>query len=326
MLRWQHMDLATPFPDAIDAFLIACDASNKSERTKRWYRANLLEFTKWLTEKGITATLADLEPGLVNAYLVHRRTRSTRTGRRASVSALRADAMTLKVFANWLAKEELLCDRNGASVLRRVSLPRHSDEAVRRNLKDAELERIIDSTTHPRDRALIVLLAGCGLRLNEARELRLGDLDWNERTLRVRGATSKSRRDRLVDVPADVAGVLHRYVREHRVGDRRDDAPLFTTRSGKGFTLDGFGKLFTKIKQRSGIADFSAHLLRHTWATNFRRAGSGDLFDLQEQGGWKRLEMVRRYAKQRPREERLHAPSPLGVLGSKSLTKGLKVG
>jgi hypothetical protein len=174
---------------------------------------------------------------------------------------------------------------------------------------------------HPRERALIVLLAGCGLRLNEARELRLGDLDWNERTLRVRGETSKSRRDRLVDVPADVAAVLHRYARDHRAGERSDDAPLFTTRSGKAFTLDGFGKVFTKIKERSGIVDFSAHLLRHTWATNFRRAGSGDIFDLQEQGGWKRLEMVRRYTKQRPREERLRAPSPLGVLAGKSLTQ-----
>ncbi len=36
--------------------------------------------------------------------------------------------------------------------------------------------------------------------------------------------------------------------------------------------------------------------------------------------------MVRRYAKQRPREERLRAPSLLGVLGEKSLTRGLKVG
>jgi integrase len=162
--------------------------------------------------------------------------------------------------------------------------------------------------------------------LNEARELRLGDLDFGERTLRVRGETSKSRRDRLVDVPADVALVLHRYVRDHRKGERSDDAPLFTTRSGVGFTVDGFGKVFTKFKERSGIVDFSAHLLRHTWATNFRRAGSGDIFDLQEQGGWKRLDMVRRYAKQRPREERLRAPSPLAVLGGTPLRSARKVG
>ncbi len=123
MLRWRDMALTTPLHDAIAAFLIACDASNKSQRTKRWYRANLAEFTSWLRANGAAQTLASLEPGLVNAYLVHRKLRTTRYGRRPSASALRADAMTLKVFANWLAAEELLADQRGASVLRRRPAP-----------------------------------------------------------------------------------------------------------------------------------------------------------------------------------------------------------
>lgn len=56
-----------------------------------------------------------------------------------------------------------------------------------------------------------------------------------------------------------------------------------------------------------------AHRLRHTWATNYRRVGAGDIFDLQDEGGWKDLEMVRRYS-HRPMDERLRGPSPLGVL------------
>ena len=49
-------------------------------------------------------------------------------------------------------------------------------------------------------------------------------------------------------------------------------------------------ELFERISDNSGVG-FSAHILRHTWATNCRLAGM-DLLTLKEQGGWSRWEMV----------------------------------
>jgi hypothetical protein len=51
-------------------------------------------------------------------------------------------------------------------------------------------------------------------------------------------------------------------------------------------------------------------MLRHTWATNFHRSGSGSKFDMQVEGGWTTGRMVERYCKARPFEERRKAPSP----------------
>jgi hypothetical protein len=51
-------------------------------------------------------------------------------------------------------------------------------------------------------------------------------------------------------------------------------------------------------------------MLRHTWATNFHRSGSGSRFDMQVEGGWTTGRMVERYCKARPFEERRKAPSP----------------
>src|SRR5206468_11971745 len=68
--------------------------------------------------------------------------------------------------------------------------------------------------------------------------------------------------------------------------------------------------LVERLNVRTGIRDLSAHILRHTWATNFHRSGSGSKFDMQVEGGWTTGRMVERYCKARPFEERRKAPSP----------------
>ena len=70
--------------------------------------------------------------------------------------------------------------------------------------------------------------------------------------------------------------------------------PLFPTHEGRQFEYSGFAKLFQRIGDRAGVGRFSAHLLRHTWATRFMGNG-GDLLTLKRQGGWSESEMVERY-------------------------------
>jgi integrase len=70
----------------------------------------------------------------------------------------------------------------------------------------------------------------------------------------------------------------------------------------------------------TGIDDLCAHMLRHTWATNYHRSASGSRFDLQAEGGWRTGRMVERYTKSRPFEERRRGPSPLTAF--REATKG----
>jgi integrase len=76
----------------------------------------------------------------------------------------------------------------------------------------------------------------------------------------------------------------------------------------------GMGQIFRRIGRRSGLRQFSAHICRHTWATEYRRREAGDLYDLQAEGGWRDLGMVRRYAHQLPLAERRRGPSPMDAL------------
>ena len=81
-------------------------------------------------------------------------------------------------------------------------------------------------------------------------------------------------------------------------------------RQGRPLTGTAIRRLFDRLKVRTGIRDLCAHMLRHTWATNYNRSRTGSTFDLQVEGGWTTARMVDRYCKVRPLAERRRAPSP----------------
>ena len=247
----------------------------------------------------------DVEPGIVNAYL----------DRRTAVSAQTAHSAwkALRSLATFLAERRIQTD-HGASVLEHVRAPRIKDEP-RRALTDEELLRLLaaagDGETGHRDRAIVMTLLVCGIRRGELCGLRLGDVDLKERRLHVRAATSKSGEARDVTLHLEAGKELDVYISDVRIGDLDPDAPLFTDTSGDALTGNAVRKLFDRLKVATGIDDLCAHMLRHTWATNYHRSASGSRFDLQAEGGWRTGRMVERYTKSRPFEERRRGPSPL---------------
>lgn len=192
-------------------------------------------------------------------------------------------------------------------------MPKVKDEP-RRAPTDDEMWRLIarasEGESGPRDGAVIWTLLGCGLRREELASLRLCDVSFTERRLHVRAGTSKSVHARDVTISLETLKPLELYLRDFRTGPNDDEAALFTDRHGGPLTGNAIRKLFERLKVKTGIRDLSAHVLRHTWATNFHRSGSGSRFDLMVEGGWTTGRMVERYTKARPFEERRRAPSP----------------
>ena len=216
---------------------------------------------------------------LVDAFLKRRRSIPTLKYRGGSPFAVRAAAVTLKRFGSYLAIDRILADVGGISVLRHVKRDKVDDD-VRRPLSDAEMASAINGASRLGGvpRAVCVLGFASGLRLNELREARVGDLD--------------------------------RYLRD-RSTNRESDAPLFPTHTIEEFTEDGFAKLFQRIHHASGLRTFSAHLMRHTWATNFMRVPGASFLELKRQGRWRRWEQVERYSHAVPHHDRKTLPNPL---------------
>lgn len=303
-LRWKDMrGPETPLEGVIESFMV--HRSDLSEATVRNYRVALRKFGKWCDrELQRSATVGDVEPGTVEAYL--RQCKVT-----VSAETARVGWVALRSLAAYLAELRIHSDA-GESILRHVRMPRVK-EKHRRGLTDAEMWRVIECSSSgeqgARDNAIVMTLLGTGLRREELISLRLRDVDPHERLLRVPATTSKSVHPQDIAMPVEVVKALDPYVNDFRRDDE-DDAPLFTNRDGGPVTGTTIRRLFDRLKLRTGIRDLCAHMLRHTWATNYNRSGSGSTFDLQMEGGWTTARMAARYCKVRPLAERRRAPSP----------------
>jgi integrase len=89
------------------------------------------------------------------------------------------------------------------------------------------------------------------------------------------------------------------------------EAPLFPTGEGAFFkSTESFGKVSPASPTNPASGAFHAHLLRHTWATNWMKQPGADLLTLMRQGGWKRLQMVERYSHAIPVKHRSALPNP----------------
>ena len=297
-------DTHTPLLEVLDSYLV--HRHDLSAATAVNYRLAVTCFARWAEQSlGRPGEIGDVEAGTVEAYLSHRKTT-------VSAQSARLAWVALRSLAKFLAERRVHHD-NGESTLRHVRMPKVKDEA-RRALGDAEMWRLIEASgggeCGQRDTTMIWTMLGCGLRREELVNLRLGDIEFTERRLHVRASTSKSVHPRDVNIPIETLKALDGYVSDHRLGETDDEAPLFTDRHGQALTGNAVRKLFERLKVKTGIRDLCAHMLRHTWATNFHRSRSGTKFDMQVEGGWTTGRMVERYCKARPFEERRKAPSP----------------
>jgi integrase len=203
--------------------------------------------------------------------------------------------MAVKRFAAWLTEEGEL-DANPLLGLK----PPKIDTKVTHALTDDQLsdlvkacagERLVDR----RDEALVRLMAETGLRAEETIALQLEDVDVHRGLAVVQ--RGKGGKGRVVPFSAQTATALDRYLRAHRA-QRPHDAhtgPLWI--GGGNITTFGYHALDKTLKRRAemaGIKGFHLHLLRHTAATRWLRAG-GSEGGLMAVAGWKSREMMDRY-------------------------------
>jgi len=144
-----------------------------------------------------------------------------------------------------------------------------------------------------RDRSLVALALLCGLRSCELLSLRLADVDWDQKLIRVRGKGSK---DRLVPMADPVVSLLIRYGSLERPStpDDRLFVVLKGPRRGAPMTAAGLRSLFRYHRRRAGVPEAHPHRLRHTFARELVRAGV-PLPALMRLMGHSHIEMTLRY-------------------------------
>jgi len=131
-----------------------------------------------------------------------------------------------------------------------------------------------------RNIALYTVLLNCGLRKGELMGLKLLDLDFDRKEMRVRAETSKSKIDRYVPMNSKVITALEEYIEERRKGKYTTPALWVSDAGDRPFTVDGFKHLNEKVKELSGV-EFHPHRFRHTFAINLLNNGV-DIYKLKQ--------------------------------------------
>jgi integrase/recombinase XerC len=130
-----------------------------------------------------------------------------------------------------------------------------------------------DSSTVVRDRAILELLYGAGLRAAELVNLDLDDLDLQGSTFKVLG---KGRKERLVPLGSYALKALKDYLSSRSSSpDTPHLTPLFLSRSGRRLSTDALRRLVKKnIRRVTAATKASPHVLRHTFATHLLNRGA----------------------------------------------------
>lgn len=131
-----------------------------------------------------------------------------------------------------------------------------------------------------RDRAILELLYGAGLRVSELIALRVADINLEEGTVRALG---KGNKQRIVPVGQYAAAAVEKYLRESRPALLRSrQVPwLFVSRRRTRLTRQSIWLLLSRYGRLAGISKVvTPHLLRHSFATHMLARGA-DLRSLQ---------------------------------------------
>jgi integrase/recombinase XerD len=249
-----------------------------ARNTLEAYRRDLGRYADYLAEVGIGDPRAVATEDL-QAFVAWLRGRTTAAGRPYATASVARIVVAVRGFHRFLAREGLTPDDVAAP----VTTPR-SARSLPKALSVADVERLLagpvgDTPLPRRDRALLELLYGAGLRISEATALDLDDADPVERLLRVRG---KGDKERLVPYGDLAAEALDAWL----VGGRPALAPrvpaVFVNARGGRLTRQGAWKVITGHAERVGLAAaVSPHTLRHSFATHLLDGGA-DVRAVQE--------------------------------------------
>jgi integrase/recombinase XerC len=260
-------------------------------KTVETYGRDLAGFLGFLVnhigEAPTAATLAALRPADIRAWLA-------REAANGAGNATRAKKLSaLATFFRYLHKRHGIENAAIALISRpraKKPLPRALSPQDARAVAEDIGEATDTAFLQARDAALMHLLYGAGLRINEALSLNIGDIPTAGNALRV---TGKGNKQRIVPILPAIRDSLATYLKLHPNPAR--DQPLFLGARGARLNAGIVQKTLRNFRRLNGLPEHATpHALRHSFATHLL-AGGADLRSIQELLGHASLSTTQRY-------------------------------
>jgi site-specific recombinase XerD len=249
------------------------DSPALAEATRRAYRVDVEEFARWLERRGTRLDAIDVR--VLAEY-------ATELGRgrprKLAPATIGRKLAAVRAFLRHALGPERVPDASFAP-----HRPRRLPEAPRPREIDGELEALGGSTPLGlRNRALVELVYSAGLRSQEAVDLDLADVDFEQELVHVRG---KGGKERVVPLGEEASHRLAVYLREARPQlARAAENALFLSARGRRLDTSTLRRLLPH-----------PHRLRHAFATHLLEGGA-DLRTIQELLGHSSLSTTQMYS------------------------------
>ena len=247
------------------------EVEGKSPHTARAYAADLRAFLRWSAGRGMAGLDAWSLP-VLRAYS------SLLTAKGRAATTIIRKVAALRSFGRHLRRRGLI-ESDPAALL---VLPR-AGQRLPRFIPEAEIARMLDGPWESdprsvRDRAILELFYGTGMRLSELVGLRRSDVDLSQRTARVRG---KGDKERIVCFGPPAAAALRAYLATES-GRSRPGGPFFLGREGRRLSARTVERrVHLHLSRLARAGGTSPHALRHSFATHLLDRGA-DIRAIQE--------------------------------------------
>jgi len=261
--------------DAIDEYLgFLRVEKGSSPLTVEAYASDLVDYALFLEEAGITA-VGRVDRDAIIAYEADLHERGY------AVSSIDRHISVLKGFHKFCMRESLTEDNPAASV-HLLTKPDRLPDVLSIEQVNLLLDRMGgDDPLSLRDRAILEVLYGCGLRVSECSGLDVGDCAFGEGYLRVVG---KGDKERIAPIAGTALEALVDYLNNGRPELLKPGKPtpaVFLNIRGGRLTRKSIHKLVAKSGAAIGVEGLHPHTLRHSYATHML-AGGADLRVIQE--------------------------------------------
>ena len=268
------------FGEAVDSFAASLALERGlSAKTQEAYLRDIRAFISHLT-KAAVGSPDEIRRSHVSAYLeaMHK------SGKRAT-SRARAFVAMREFCAHSVKMSFAAADPTDG-----IESPK-KNQALPKTLSEESMRLLVESVRGTdaralRDRAILELLYGCGLRVSELCDLTLESLPEGADVIRCFGKGSK---ERIVPIGHAAGDALSRYIESARdtfTGGNVSERHIFVTRLGKKFTRMGIFKILKQRALAAGVdpSTVSPHVLRHCFATHLLSHGA-DIRAIQEMLG-----------------------------------------
>jgi len=244
------------------------------------YRRDLLQYQKWL--KG---DILKVDSTLIGEYIAWLKKK------KYTLSSISRKLSVIRMFYKFLYME----DRIEHNPLEEISSPRRGRK-IPTYLSEKEIDILFNATLPDnlykvRDRAILEVLYGAGLRISELVNLNTTDFNLKEGWIKVSGKGSK---ERIIPLGEKACSWIKKYLEEKKE-KKKGKVPLFCNRYGDRISRQSCWMIIKKCARKAGlIKEISPHTFRHSFATHLLSRGA-DLRIVQELLGHTNIDTTQIY-------------------------------